>query len=314
MPGVSRLPEAVHAILADAEERRLAAREVVRQRQWIGFALVLVVWLACVPFVIAGDGVRIAALIVGLVAAIAALSWSQAPAVEYKKAYKERVLPALAGSFGTFQYEAEGSIPASTVERFGILPSHDRASGEDYFSGSYKGVGLEFSEATLKEERGSGKNKRWVTVFRGVLVRLQMNKRFVGETILRRDSGSVGNFFSGLFQRTERIRLEDPHFEELFEVFGSDQVEARYLLTPAFMQRLVDLCNTLGSDKIAGVFFAETLFLAIPHGKGKTKDLFEPPAFSKPADDPGEALRLMAEIEAILGVVDALQLDQRTGV
>ena len=35
--------------------------------------------------------------------------------------------------------------------------------------------------------------------------------------------------------------LEDPTFNKAFAVFGSDQVEAREILTPTFMQQLVDL-------------------------------------------------------------------------
>ena len=39
----------------------------------------------------------------------------------------------------------------------------------------------------------------------------------------------------------ERIRLEDPEFQKMFEVYCDDQVTARYVLTPAFMERLKKL-------------------------------------------------------------------------
>jgi len=39
----------------------------------------------------------------------------------------------------------------------------------------------------------------------------------------------------------KRVGLVDPVFEKIFEAYGTDQVEARYLLTPTFMQRLVRL-------------------------------------------------------------------------
>lgn len=44
-----------------------------------------------------------------------------------------------------------------------------------------------------------------------------------------------------LSRSLQPVRLEDPAFERAFEVLGSDQVQARYLLTPAFMERLVKL-------------------------------------------------------------------------
>ena len=39
----------------------------------------------------------------------------------------------------------------------------------------------------------------------------------------------------------EKIRLEDPEFQKQFEVYCDDQITARYVLTPAFMQRLKKL-------------------------------------------------------------------------
>ena len=39
----------------------------------------------------------------------------------------------------------------------------------------------------------------------------------------------------------ERIRLEDPEFQKMFEVYCDDQITARYVLTPAFMERLKKL-------------------------------------------------------------------------
>ena len=36
----------------------------------------------------------------------------------------------------------------------------------------------------------------------------------------------------------KKIRLEDPEFQKQFEVYCDDQITARYVLTPAFMQRL----------------------------------------------------------------------------
>ena len=47
-----------------------------------------------------------------------------------------------------------------------------------------------------------------------------------------------------------KVGLEDPHFEKIFEVFGDDQVEARAILTPVFMEELVAL---------------ETAYAGLPH-------------------------------------------------
>lgn len=40
--------------------------------------------------------------------------------------------------------------------------------------------------------------------------------------------------------RPDVVRLEDPEFEKIFVVYSSDEVEARYILSTSFMERLVE--------------------------------------------------------------------------
>ncbi len=59
------------------------------------------------------------------------------------------------------------------------------------------------------------------------------------------------------------MRLEDPAFEEAFQVFSDDQVEARYLLNPGFMQRLLDLDRHLGSGNMALTFHGQEVWISL---------------------------------------------------
>ena len=81
------------------------------------------------------------------------------------------------------------------------------------------------------------------TVFHGLVVRMAVHKNFRGLTIIRHDAGVVGNG-RALLQGLQRVNLEDPVFEQAFEVAASNQVEARYLLTPSFMERLLELSRS----------------------------------------------------------------------
>jgi hypothetical protein len=46
--------------------------------------------------------------------------------------------------------------------------------------------------------------------------------------------------------------LEDPEFMDMFNVYGTDQVEARYILTPALMERIKSVARrTKGQFYIA---------------------------------------------------------------
>ena len=42
------------------------------------------------------------------------------------------------------------------------------------------------------------------------------------------------------------VKLEDPEFEKAFVVYSSDQIEARYILSPALMRRILDFKNANG--------------------------------------------------------------------
>ena len=68
------------------------------------------------------------------------------------------------------------------------------------------------------------------TFGRSVLV-CEFYKKFSGQTIVA--SRTLNTKFIG-----EKEQMDDTLFNDEFRIFADDKVEARYLLTPVFMQRL----------------------------------------------------------------------------
>lgn len=175
----------------------------------------------------------------------------------------------IAGSFEklglTYSEESQGFDLRAFASQ-GVLPNYDRSSLEDHIIGEHQGVPLEIIEAELKEKRTTrtknGTRTTYVTVFDGLLIRCGFKKSFTGYTLVKRDGGFLTKLFSGR-GKYERVRLEDPEFEEAFEVFSDDQVEARYLLQPAFMQRLLDLDRHLGSGSLVLAFSGQQVWIAL---------------------------------------------------
>ena len=66
-----------------------------------------------------------------------------------------------------------------------------------------------------------------------------------------------------------------------YQVYSSDQISARALLTPAVMERLMELERHTEGDPPRLVAEYGTLRVAL--SKGKTEDLFEPPSIANPA-------------------------------
>lgn len=53
--------------------------------------------------------------------------------------------------------------------------------------------------------------------------------------------GSIGQILqSWKSEYGQIVKLEDPEFERAFVVYSDSQIETRYILTPALMQRLLD--------------------------------------------------------------------------
>ena len=125
-----------------------------------------------------------------------------------------------------------------TFRSLGLVPGWDRAKYEDRLTGSRNETPFEFFEAHLEEKRTTTDSKgrtrtTWVTVFRGQCLVVKFHKQFNGVTKVYRDMGML-NWFAKLGQmgKGEKVKLEDVVFEKSFEVFSTDQVEARFILTP----------------------------------------------------------------------------------
>ena len=143
------------------------------------------------------------------------------------------------------------------------------------------------------------------TVFHGLVVRMAVHKNFRGRTIIRHDAGVVGNFGRALLQGLQRVNLEDPVFEQAFEVAASNQVEARYLLTPSFMERLLELSRSFGGAALQGSFHQGSLFLMIPH----RSLLFRPASITEYEDFIDDSQAVLKAMNKIFSVIETLKMD-----
>ncbi len=201
-------------------------------------------------------------------------------------------------------------FPFDNFNDVGLLPGHHRRKLEDNISGSHDGVAFSLCEARLERRQTDSKGRTtYVNVYHGILFQLTFPKRFAGRTLVTRDGGSIGNFFRG-FGKGERVTLEDPRFEKLFEVYSSDQVEARYLLTPTFMERMMALADTFGKKSVELAFVDDHLLVSIR----VTADQFEGGGMFQSMDDTKRIETLIAEICKIYDLIETLQLSIRTNV
>lgn len=200
-----------------------------------------------------------------------------------------------------FAFQSEMSVSprlGQFIEIGLVTKTYDRSKFEDQISGEAHGAKFLLHEAHLERREGSGKNRKWVTKFRGQLLALEFDQKFLGRTVVLRDKGWLQ---SKKKSDMKRVGLVDPVFEKIFEAYGTDQVEARYLLTPTFMQRLVDLEHSVDGKNIRFGFDGGKLLIAV-----ETANRYEPGSMFKPLTDTERTQTILNEIGAIYDVIDGV--------
>lgn len=177
--------------------------------------------------------------------------------------YKSNIVPLILNDLlPNANYEPSSGISEETFCSCGLFTSPDRYSAEDFISGRIGKTEVCFSETHAEKRHVSvtknGTREYWTDIFRGFLFIADFHKDFSGRTILYRNS-----WIKLRFGEEERVKLENKEFERRFDVFSTDAVEARYLLSPSMMERLVAMNDRLG-DGITVSFHHSRIHIAIP--------------------------------------------------
>lgn len=228
----------------------------------------------------------------------------------FEKKVKEGVIQSFLSFFGNFIWLMNEKISQEELEISGLTGSITSMKGDDYFEGTYKDTHIVISEVELI--RGSGRDR--TTIFEGLFINLGMNKTSQAHTIIVEDI-KFNNFLSEShlpfhFPGKEKVALEDPEFEKIFNVFSDDQVEARFILTTAFMERLKNLRSIYNAKTIRASIQGNSILIALPC----KKDMFVLGDVKRPVTDSGEVQTLFEEFLAVLSLIDILHLNSKTGL
>ncbi|MEL6726005.1 MAG: DUF3137 domain-containing protein [Pseudomonadota bacterium] len=177
-----------------------------------------------------------------------------------------------------------------------LLPSYDDRKFEDLIEGDRADAHFSLVECKLTEERGSGKNRRTVTTFQGLLFHIEYPQRFLGRTLIARQGWWKGFFGDKSLQKVDLVAKE---LEDNFTIYSNDQVEARALLTPDRMERLIALERHFKGGKLRGIFEGDHLTLAL-----EADNQFEAGSVWKPLVDPDRYVSALTEIGLVCDVID----------
>lgn len=205
-----------------------------------------------------------------------------------------------------YRYTADSSLALmDEVDQCGILKDYDERHVEDRVQGAIGTTQFDLSDCKLVRKykhRNAGETRE--TVFHGLIGSFTFPKPFHGQTVILLDKGTISNRLAGLLRDDRRVVLENAAFEDLFEVFSTDQVEARYLLNPVFMERLIALRRHFRAP-LQVAFRDGKLYIAVDLGE----DHFRNPPVHFDVSDPGEIHLVMLRIRLIAETVDMLKLN-----
>lgn len=297
--------------LASQQDMRAAAKAKAASRWTWGAAGLLPVlaflWFApIVP--------RDIAVVASLGGASLVGFWGYQPIAAAMKTIKIGINEAIAQSFGVaYAHDVEPGAEFTAAQTYGLLPDHDRSAFEDHWHGSLEGHPFSLYEAHLEERRGSGKNRRWVTVFRGVIIRMAFGREFRSTTLLERAGkhrswlglGGASEHVSFGGHRLDRIDQVHPAFGETFALYSDDRVEARVLVHPSYVEHLLRLEDAFEAQELRALFTKGEVIIAVEAG-----NLFESGGMD-PAADRANAERAQRQFGSLAGLALAINQNER---
>lgn len=290
------------------EQRQIISRQASRRTSrifWISLVGVALLLIGINALWGLTGGVFLFVVVAGLGGALFYAHGQQAPADEaFQQTIGDAILEA---AYPGWRFATSDHLPESRFEHLGIFSSYNRISGSNLMHGRHGDTDFAFSALRL-DMKG---NKTNTTVFEGLLVIADFPKRMKGKTLVFPDVAQqmLGNWMGKKMQEfghkgMELVYLEDPVFEKQFSVYSTDQIEARYILTPAMMQNLLALSKEYGNH-LTYCFTDGKVCIAIKHATSFQFKLHQRIHVE------GMLQNFSQPIEIVQHVIDTLQLNTR---
>lgn len=215
---------------------------------------------------------------------------------EYKTLYKEELIKSLIETMlDDAYYNWEGGLSSMEVATFGLAKLGNRFKTQDFLSGSYKGVHFRQADVTIANEMVVNDEKYYEIYFTGRMFEFTFKGKGVQNVKVLSNS-----YNSNLNLGDEIIDMESYTFNNAFDVYSPDPVDAFYILTPQVMERLKKLHEKY--DKIGFRFGQGRLCVAISGLNAFDADCKEKLTYV------GEYERVKKDIQVIKDIVEIVGL------
>ncbi len=231
----------------------------------------------------------------------------------YRRLAKRKFLPVIARAL-RMDYRRSGYFMLADVYDHHILPPYAQRDVEEGFSGKFKGFRIEFQDFVINPVTRflDGSSLSSFRSFYGLALKTELNKNFKHHTVLlpakeqRRFLANLPN--ANLFLH-EDVNLVYHSFTRHYACLSTDQIEARYILDPAVMERFTHLAEAFEADRISASFMdGEMVVMLRP-----SVNLFEIGSLH----DPVTVLtieRTLQQIAALRQMAEIFELNDKAGL
>lgn len=201
------------------------------------------------------------------------------------------------------------------VKSLRLLPSFNRCYAFEVLDGVYKNLSLTIRALRLEYISFT---KNYITIgpvkigrrtvnriFNGIFVTCNLNKKFDGHIVIKKKKSWLDKFEGLNFP--EHITIDDPIFEDVFEIYADDIFEAKRLLTIPVMQRLIFIAKQKGKFDILCSFENGVMNLALQK-RGKWFDV----SMFRSANTIKHYQKMLMDLGKILTIIDTLKAEEKT--
>lgn len=265
----------------------------------------------------------------------------------FQNLVKKDLLPKILKNIeGISWCSAKNIISNEIIRKSKLFTNYNTKINDDEFEGEYKGVRFKVAETRLKNENNEECSAH---VFKGIIILVDSNKEIKAYTKIQQKMDKKLEIIIVLFfilflscllyfaiisesyiisfnvlalcfycfwllyssKQNNIMTLEDSEFDKKFIVTSEDQVEGRYLITPAFIERFKNLQTAFKTKNIECAFFDDKIMFALH----TNKDFFElSGGLFHSLKDPKQIKSFYNEITAIYDIIDYFKLAEKTGL
>jgi len=207
---------------------------------------------------------------------------------KYKRMVIEPIIKVINPSF---KYFPEKHIAINDYLDSDLFRMHEHFHGDDLISGTIDDFDFEMSEVHTYHHTGHGKNRQKHNIFDGLFFIFKYKKNLQSLTYIFPDLAErfLGKIFGQTLQsfissnaKGDLVKLENPVFEKIFKVTSTNQIEARTILTPVMMEKMVDFYKDVNQQPLYFAFKNNLVYVAISRPMGSkaftNNQYFEPPS------------------------------------